>query len=205
MKYLFQVLILCFFISEGRAAYSDSQNFSRFDITFNFGPSLMQTGGIEDLGNPDLSTGLGFNFFFHQNHGIGFSASNEWDFDGSREIPLRDGSISTFDVHYAGRYFFNPKFSLVFEPGFGWQTLYDESRDYYWGYWYYDDLSTAMVLMYKLMARFSVSEWGTETTTPGSFFLGAGIQQIFTMDDSVFGEDISGSRMSLLFQAGIGF
>lgn len=179
---------------------------SKFDLTFNFGPSLSQSGGIEDLGDPSINTGLGFNFFVRPSHGLGFTFNNEFDFDGSKKFPLiDDASISTFDLHYAYR-FISGKFNIVIEPGFGWQTLYDESADYYYGYAYYDDLSTALIFNYKIFARYILNEWESgDMSTSGSFFLGAGIIQTFSMEDDLNGRDISGNRLSMLFQVGVGW
>lgn len=193
------LLLFCVTIGHARAA-------SQMDLNFNLGPSLMQSGDIEDLGEPNINTGFEFNYFFHEHHGIGFGYSNEFDFEGTSKFPgIKDASISTFDLHYAYRAIFSPKFHVLFEPGIGWQTLYDDTGDYYWYYSYYDDLSTAMVLNYKLMARFIVKEWEQEGTSTGSFYLGAGIQQIFSFNDDLRGEDISGNRLSMLFQIGVGF
>lgn len=192
-------LVALFYVTPTKAA-------SNFDLTFNFGPSISQNGDIEELGEPDISTGIGFNYFFRPMHGLGFSFNSEFDFEGSRQQPfVEDGSISTFDIHYAFRYL-SPRFHIVFEPGFGWQTLYDRSADYYWGYWYYDDLSTAFILNYKLFARFIVSEWDAgDMTTSGSFFIGAGVIQNFSFEDDLYGRDISGNRLAALFQVGVGW
>lgn len=195
------LLLLTVFIAAPTA-----RAYSTMDINFNLGPSLSQSGGISDLGDPNINTGFEFNYFFRENHGIGFSYSNEFDFDGSRKFPgIDNGSISTFDLHYAYRHFFTPKFHVLFEPGFGWQTLYDQSGDYYWYYAYYDDLSTALIFDYKLMARFILKEWDKDEGSTGTFYLGAGVQQIFSFDDSLNGKDISGNRLAMLFQIGFGF
>lgn len=192
------IIVLLISITPGMAT-------SKMDVSLNFGPSIAQYGAIDDLGDPSINTGLEFNFFIKEAHGVGFSFSNEFDFEGSSKFPgIREASISTFDIHYVYRQIFSPKFQLLFAPGIGWQTLYDETGDYYWYYTYYDDLSTSLILDYKLMGRFIVSEWGSEGTD-GSFFLGGGIMQIFSMDDSYNGKDISGSRISFLFQIGLGF
>jgi hypothetical protein len=44
---------------------------SNFDLTFNLGPSISQSGNIEELGTPNLSTGIGFNYFLLPAHGVG--------------------------------------------------------------------------------------------------------------------------------------
>lgn len=178
---------------------------SKLEFSFFFGPSLAQFGAIEKLGDPDVNLGGEFNYFIKDQHGIGFSYSNEFDFNGSSSFPgIKEGSISTFDLHYAYRHFFSPKFHLVFEPGIGWQTLYDESGDYYWGYTSYDDLATSFILNYKLMGRWIVSEFGAEGAE-SNFFLGAGLMQIYSLSDELNGKDISGNRLSLLIQLGLGF
>lgn len=193
------VLLMMFYVLPAKAV-------NNFDITFNFGPSISQTGNIQDLGDPNFNTGMGFNYFFRPNHGAGFTFNSEYDFDGGNKFrSLNDGSITTFDFHYAYR-FMKGRFHFLFEPGIGWQTLYDRSQDYYWGYWYMDDVSTAFIMDYKLLARFIVSEWGAgDMTSSGSFFVGGGLIQTFSFSDSLGGEDISGSRMALLFQVGLGW
>lgn len=177
-----------------------------FDLTFNLGPSITENGNIADLGDPNLSTGFGFNFFFNKNHGIGFGYNNESSYEGTRKFPeINNGSISTFDLHYAYRFIMN-KFHLVIEPGIGRQTLYDQSTDYYWGYVYNDDLSTALVLNYKIFARYVITEWDPDgDATQGYFFAGGGIIHNFSFDDDYRGEDISGNRLAALFQIGLGW
>jgi hypothetical protein len=200
MKVLFaSILLAMFYIAPANAV-------SKFDLTFNLGPSLTQGGNIQDIGNPNMNTGFGFNYFIVPNHGIGFTVNNEFDFDGSKKLPrIDDASITTFDLHYAYRYI-NGKFHIVFEPGFGWQTLYSNSGDYYAGYYYYDDLSTAFILDYKLFARYIVKEWeNDDTSSTGTFFLGAGIIQTFSLNDDLYGKDISGNRFAMLFQVGVGW
>jgi hypothetical protein len=179
---------------------------SRAEITFNIGPAISESGNVSDLGEPNFNTGFGFNYFVAPNHGVGFAFNNEFDFDGSKEFPrLDNASISTFDIHYAYRFIKN-KFQFVFEPGFGWQTLYDDSGDYYYGYAYYTDLSTAWIVDYKLFVRYVISEWTSgEMTSSGSFFIGAGIIHIFSTNDDLNGKDVSGNRLSALFQLGVGW
>jgi hypothetical protein len=183
-----------------------AQAVSNFDLTFNFGPSLAQSGAISDLGSPNINTGLGFNYFFRPNHGLGFTYNNEFDFDGSSKFKTIDNaSISTFDLHYAYRYM-KGKFQFLFEPGIGWQTVYEQTQDYYWGYFYMDDLTTSFVFDYKLLARYVVKEWQSgEMTSSGSFFVGGGIIQTFSFSDELNGKDISGNRLALLFQVGVGW
>lgn len=200
MKALMSFLILMFIsILPARAA-------SSFDLSFNFGPSLSQNGNIEELGSPNLNTGLGFNYFFRENHGLGFTYNNEWSFDGEDQLrTLDNASISQFDLHYAYR-FMKGNFHILFEPGIGWQTLYDQTQDYYWGYFYLDDLSTAFILDYKLLARYVLTEWQSgDMTSSGSFFVGGGIIQTFSFNDDLHGKDIAGNRLSLLFQIGVGW
>jgi hypothetical protein len=179
---------------------------SNFDLTFNLGPSISQNGNIEELGTPNLSTGIGFNYFILPAHGVGFGYNNESSFDGSKKQPLvNNASISTFDIHYAYRYIKN-RFHFVFEPGMGWQTIYDQSNDYYTGYYYYEALTTSFILNYKLFARFILKEWDDSMgNMSGSFFLGAGIIHTFSYADNLYGRDISGNRMSALFQVGLGW
>lgn len=175
---------------------------SKFDLTFNLGPSLNQSGSVEDLGDPNLSTGFGFNYYFKPNHGIGFGYNNESSFDGTKKFPeVREASFSVFDLHYAYRYT-KDKFQFVFEPGIGKQTLYDLGTDYYWGYAYSDDLSTALAFNYKLFARYILSDLNEGSA---NFFVGAGLIHNFTFDDDYNGRDISGNRLAMLFQLGLGF
>jgi hypothetical protein len=200
MKTIFFVLFLTIL------SVAPAKALSTFDLTFNFGPSAFQSGNIQDLGSPNFNTGFGFNYFFRPEHGVGFAFNNEFDFEGSSKLPILDNaSISTFDFHYAFRKEAG-KFQLVFEPGLGWQTLYDKSSDYYWGYYYYDDISTAFILNYKLFARYNITEWeGGDMTSSGSFFIGAGIMQTFSFSDTYKGKDIDGSRFAAMFQLGVGW
>jgi hypothetical protein len=199
MKALFfaALLILCY-LRQAQAA-------SNLDLTFIIGPSMNQSGGIEDLGEPEINTGIGFNYFIKPAHGIGFSYSNESTFDGTKELPsVRDASINTLDLHYAYRYI-TKRIHLVFEPGFGVQTLYNKASDS-WGYSYYDPISTGFILNYKLFGRFIVMEWDAgEMTSSGNFFLGVGIIQNFSSNDDYNGKDISGSRLASVFQIGVGW
>lgn len=183
-----------------------SFGWSNMDITLSFGPSITQTGNIQRLGDPSLVTGLEFNYFFVENHGIGFGSSTEYDFDGGNNKfdSFDEMSAHAFDIHYSYRHFFSPKFRMVFSPGFGSQTIYKGYRDPYTGWYYYDDLTTALMVNYRLWFDFILSEWDTNGND-GNFFLGLGIMQTYTWDDDFRGEDISGSRMSGLFRAGIGF
>lgn len=176
------------------------------ELSFYFGPSIEQNGAIEDLGSPTFQTQFEFNYYFKPMHGLGIAWGNEFDFEGTSKTPgIKDASMHTWDLHYAFRY--RPegsRFQFVFSPGIGIQTLYDEYRDYYWGYFYYDDISTAWVWNYKAMAQYMVADWdsgGNERT----FFIGAGITQIFSTNDELNGKDISGNRLSGLVQLGVGF
>lgn len=178
------------------------------EFSFFLGPSIDQSGNIEDLGNPEANTGFEFNYFLNEHHGLGVSIGSEYDFEGGPKFPrIIDASIQTWDIHYALR--LRPQNSMVqftFTPGFGMQTLYDASADYYWGYWYYNSLSTAWVFDYKLMVDFILKENKSETgVSSSSIFVGLGVQQIFSMNDDYQGRDISGNRLSGLFRIGFGF
>jgi hypothetical protein len=200
MKLLFRFLFLSVFIHMASA-----QAKPHFDLTFNIGPSLGQDGNITDLGDPSLSTGFGVNYFFKRNHGIGFSYNNESTFEGSNRFPdIENGSISTFDLHYAYRYIVK-NLHIVFEPGIGRQTLYDASTDPYWGYFYSDDLSTAFILNYKLFFRYVITQFEDGDIESGYLFAGAGVIHNFSFDDNLQGSDISGNRLALLFQLGLGW
>lgn len=197
---IFGYIFFFFFITNLQA-----KEVSKFDFTFNFGPSLTQNGPIEDIGEPDLNTGLAFNYFFKPQHGVGFGFLHEFSFEGSREFPdIDNASISTFDVHYSFRHIMG-NFHILFEPGIGWQTFYDTNNDVYWEY-YYDDLSSSMIYNYKLLFRYIISEFdsGIEGSA-GSFFAGAGIVQTFSVNDEYKNKDISGNRLSALFQLGVGW
>jgi hypothetical protein len=198
-KLLFSCLLLTGLTWQVKAA-------TNAELSFYFGPSLSQNGAIEDLGTPTFSTAFEFNYFFKPSHGIGIAWGNEFDFEGTSKFPsISDASMHTWDLHYSFRHRFEgSKFDFLFEPGFGIQTLYDEYRDYYWGYFYYDDLSTAWIWNYKLMLRYMVSEWDSGGNER-NFFVGAGITQIFSSNDELNGRDISGNRLSALLQLGVGF
>ena len=173
------------------------------DLSLYLGPSLSQSGDIEDLGKPEMNSGFEFNYFFNQHHGIGAGFGNEFQFEGSEKLPtLRDASIQTFDIHYAYKYRFqNSPFRITFTPGIAYQTLYKQSRDYFWGYFYYDSLSSAWALSYKLMFDFIIKEWDDNS----NIFIGAGLNQIFSFDDDLYGRDISGNRLSAIFRFGGSF
>jgi hypothetical protein len=179
---------------------------SNFDFTFNLGPAVAQSGNIEKLGVPNINTGFEIGYFFKPNHGVGISTFSEFSFSGSKEVPsVKDGTITTLDIHYAYRYLM-PKVHIIFEPGFGIQTLYDQSNDFMSYTGEYEDLSTSMILNYKLFVRYILKEWETNKGPQnGSFFLGAGIIQIFSTNDHLQGQDIGGSRFSALLQIGFGF
>jgi hypothetical protein len=178
---------------------------SNMDITLSFGPSIAQSGNIQKLGDPSLVTGLEFNYYFKENHGIGFGSSNEYDFDGGSKFNNYDNlSAHGFDVHYSYRHFFSPKWRAILSPGFGTQTIYKGYTDPYTGWYYYDDLTTAFMVNYRLWFDYILSEWDTNGND-GNFFIGAGVMQTFSFNDEFRGVDISGSRLSGLFRAGIGF
>jgi hypothetical protein len=184
--------------------FSGVSQATNMELTFHLGPSLFQTGDIEELGSPQINTSFQFDYFATDNHGIGASWGNEFDFDGSGKLSavMEDNSVHTFDIHYAYRKMLgSSNFRLSFNPGIGWQTLYDQAWDYYWGYTYYDAVSSAFILNYKLMVDYVVKDWNNEQ----QFFVGTGITQVFSFNDEYRGQDISGSRMSMLFRAGFGF
>lgn len=194
MRYLIPVFLILFSFG--------SQADSKMDLSFMFGPSLSQSGNIDKLGDPNMNMIFDFNYYFKDMHGMGVSIGNEYDFDGKDKLrSLNDASLHTFEIHYTFRYRApNSKFKFTFSPGFGWQTLYDKSNDYYWGYSYYDDLSTAWILNYKLLFDYVFFEDGTT-----NFFAGIGFTQIMSLDDSLYGQDISGTRLSGLARIGVGF
>lgn len=191
--------IICLFLAFLSLSVMASTN---MDASFMFGPSLSQTGNVEDLGDPDMNLIVDFNYYFKDMHGIGLSIGNEYNFDGGNEFKkLNDGSLHTFEVHYSFRHqFVDTKFKVTFSPGFGWQTLYMQSNDYYWGYNYYDDLSTSWVIDYKLL--FDYIFFNDDSV---NFFAGVGLTQIMSLDDNLNGKDISGVRTSGLFRVGVGF
>jgi hypothetical protein len=195
MKSIFFIFLISFFnICAANAA-------RKFDLNFNFGPSLAQSGNISELGEPNYSTGFGFNYFFKEKHGMGLSFTSEYDFDGNNDFQAVDNaSISTFDLHYAFRHT-KDKFQFVFEPGLGWQTIYSRSTDPYWGYVYMDDISTGLIVDYKLFARYLVTDFSEDA----NFYFGLGLIHIFSMNDELAGQDITGNRLSMLFQIGLGW
>jgi hypothetical protein len=199
MKMFLSLMFLAFLVN-----ISPAKADSKYDLTFNIGVPLSQQGNIKDLGDPNLSTGFGFNYYFKRSHGIGFGYNNESTLEGSRTFPqVKHGSFSTFDLHYVYRHIMN-KFHLVFEPGIGRQTLYDLANDYYWGYTYSDSISTALVLNYKLFLRYMIADLSGEGDPAGNnFFIGLGLIHNFSFDDSLNGKDISGNRLSALFQIGL--
>lgn len=172
------------------------------DASFMFGPSLSQTGNIEDLGDPNMNMIVDFNWYFRESHGIGLSVGNEYSLDGSKEFPsIEDASMHTFEIHYSFKHqFANSNIKMTFSPGFGWQTLYDQNQDYYWGYDYYDDLTTAWIIDYKLM--FDYIFYQEESF---NFFAGIGFTQIMSLNDDLNGKDVSGTRTSALARIGVGF
>lgn len=179
---------------------------SNFDLTYNLGPTINQSDNIENLGDPNLSTGFGFNYFFNKNHGVGLGYNSEGNYEGTIKSPeLHNASISTFDIHYIYR-FIKGKFHFLIEPGIGHQTIYDEATDYYWGYLYNDAISSAFILNYKLWARYVITEWDPDgPESEAYFFVGAGIIHNFSFDDDLNGRDISGNRLAALAQIGIGW
>jgi hypothetical protein len=177
---------------------------SNFELSLNFGPSMAQEGNIQKLGDPNYTSGLELNYFWTDHQGFGMGWINEWDFEGTSKVPVEDGSITTFDLHYAYRILMG-KFQFLLEPGLGVQTLYDNSADYYVGQDSYEDLSTGFILNYKLLARYVLKEWDKGSPSKNLIFVGAGFMQIFTTKDDLRGQDITGSRLSLLFQLGVGW
>lgn len=174
------------------------------DLIFHLGPSLFQTGNIQNLGSPTFNTSIQFDYYLNNNHGLGVAWGNEFDFEGEGRLSafMDDNSIHTFDIHYAyKRTFPNTKLRFSFTPGFGWQTLYDASTDYYWGVTYQRSLSSSFVLNYKLMLDYIVKTWNEDQ----NLFLGAGLSQIWTLNGDYKGQDLTGSRTSLLFRIGVGF
>lgn len=175
--------------------------YPKMDLSFMMGPSLSQSGGIEKIGDPNTNIVFEFNYFFHKHHGAGISIGNEFPFDGEGSLSRADGaSMHLWEVHYAYRHLFSRKVMLTVSPGVGIQTLYSSYDDYY-NYAIYEDLSTAWAWNYKILLDYLFVDWDTEAPV----FVGAGINQIFSMDDRFGGEDISGSRLSLLFRVGFAF
>lgn len=192
------ILLTAFILS--LAAYAQPN----MDASLYFGPSIDQFGNIADLGKPEVNSGFEFNYYITENHGIGFAFSNEYSFESKKFPKVTDASIQTFDIHYSYRRRFHDNWRFTFTPGVGTQTLYNASRDYYWGYWYYDSLSTAWVLDYKLMFDYNLKTWESSTQTT-NMFLGAGVMQVFSFNDDYAGKDISGSRLAGVFRWGFEF
>jgi hypothetical protein len=175
-----------------------------WEASMYVGPSLSQSGEIEDLGDPNTNVGFELDYFFGDRHGLGISSGNEFDWGGGDEFPeIETASISTFDLHYAFRYRFkDTKYRLFFAPGIGSQTIYNDPGDYWEEA--YQDLSTAWVINYKLMVDYVVHEWESNEDERW-FFVGAGVTQIFSFNDEYQGKDISGNRLSGIVRIGIGF
>lgn len=174
------------------------------EFMFHLGPSLFQTGNIQKLGTPTFNTNIEFNYYLNDNHGLGASWGNEFDFEGDGPLSafMDDNSIHTFDLHYAYKKRIpDTKWRFTFTPGLGWQTLYDAATDYYWGVTYQRSLASSWVFNYKLMLDYLVKEWSEDQY----LFLGAGISQIWTLNGDYKGQDLTGSRTSLLFRIGVAF
>jgi hypothetical protein len=169
--------------------------FSRWDASLYWGPSLSQSGNTVELGKPNFNTIIELNYYMSHNHGIGASVGNEFGFDSSSKFPANDSfSMHLFEIHYAWR--FRPEgFPIQFSasPGFGQQSLYGTDE--------LSALSTTWAFDYKLMADFIINEMDL-----GKYmFLGLGITQIFSFKDEYQGQDITGDRLSLLLRLGAAF
>jgi hypothetical protein len=103
---------ICTIVTEFKRSHhieSEEVSYSVFDFSFDFGPSLAQTGDIRDLGKPSTIWGMDFNFYFRPSHGLGMAFQNESGFK-------RNLDILSFDLHYVYRKFLSPKWYLNFEP-----------------------------------------------------------------------------------------
>lgn len=170
---------------------------SKIDLSLNVGPSISQGGNIQKLGTPNISTGLGVNYYITPMHGIGFSYNNEHTFH-----EVGNAYVTTYDLHYVFRYIYH-RFHFLVEPGIGTQSIYDKNSD---PFWTYDSkfLSSSLMVNYKLIARYMIKEWESENGRMGTaIFCGLGILNTFSFNDSLRGEKIDGNRLAGIFQLGI--
>lgn len=173
----------------------EETSYNFFEFLFESGPSIAQSGNVSRLGDPDWNWGMTFNWFFSANHGAGMSFLWENGYDNTRTT--YDGNIFSGDFHYSYRKFLSNKFTMNFEPGIGWQGLYNDYNCNSCGNYDYD--STFMV-DYRLMLQYIVGEWNIAEIEVMNFVLGGGLVHQYG-----FSGDSSGSRYALLFRFGFGF
>jgi hypothetical protein len=173
----------------------EDQNYNVFDFSFDLGPSLSQSGNVRHLGDPDFIWAMSFNWYFTAKHGAGMAFQWEDGFDGSKGNPA-NGSIFSGDFHYVYRQFLSPKLSFNFEPGIGFQSYYS---DYYCSNCRQDSDSTLMI-DYRLMLQYVLTEWNIADINVMNFFVGGGLVQQYG-----FSGDTNGSRYGLLFRVGFGY
>lgn len=171
-------------------------SYNYFDFMFDFGPSLAQTGSVRDLGDPDFIWAMNFNWYFAINHGAGMAFQWENGFDKGDRYS-NDGSVFSGDIHYVYRKYFTPRFTLNFEPGFGFQGYYGNSSCNRYCNQTYD---STFMLDYRLMFQHTLGDWNIAEVNVMNFFMGAGIVQQYGVSG-----DTSGSRFGLLIRAGFGF
>jgi len=169
---------------------NEDVSFNYFEFMFDTGPSLTQTGNVDRLGDPNIIWGMDFNWYFSAMHGVGMAFQWESDFTSN-------GSIFSGDFHYVYRRFLTPKFSFNFEPGVGYQTLV---QDYNNCYRCNQNLSSTLMVDYRLMFNYVLGTWNMADVEIMNFFIGAGVVHQYG-----FSGETNGSRLGLLFRLGMGF
>ena len=185
-------------------------SYSSFDIVFDGGPSLSQSGEIRELGDPSGIFSMEFNYFPKPKHGMGLVFSSEFGFSGSRNqrvIEEFDGrsnyyaSASYFGLQYIYRHFLTQKVFLTFGIGGGSQFISDNDSNRYRGR---DNGTIDFAMSDKLMLNWIFYRW----KTPGTdldFFTGIGLNHFWTPSARMNGQDLSGHRVSGLLRFGMGF
>ena len=171
-------------------------SFNVFEFMFDFGPPILQSGEVKDLGDSEFIWGMDFNWYFAANHGAGMSFQWETGFDGPNQTSNNDGSIFSGDFHYVYRKFMTPKLSINFEPGIGYQGLYREYNCSNCD----QNLSSTFMIDYRLMLHYVLGTWSVADMDIMNFFIGSGVVHQYG-----FSGDTRGSRLGLLFRLGFGF
>lgn len=189
----------CYIVTEFKRSGhypKEEQSYNVFEFMFDLGPSLAQYGRVEKLGNPNFIWAMDFNWYFSANHGAGMAFQWEDGFDNSPYKYSDYGSIFSGDFHYVHRSFFNPKLTLNFEPGLGFQGIYGNYSCNNCSY----DLDSTFMIDYRLMLQYAFAEWNIADTSIMNYFMGTGIVHQYG-----FSGKTEGSRLGLLFRLGFGF
>lgn len=164
-------------------------SYNVFEFSFDGGPSLGQTGRVSKQGDPSVIWGMDFNWYFSANHGMGLDF--QWESD------YRNKDIFSGDVHYVYRKFLSQKWSFNFEPGIGYQGLYD---GYNCNRYCRQDFDSTFMLDYRLMFQYILGEWNIADINVMNYFAGVGMVHQYGVTG-----DSEGSRFGLLFRLGFGF